>query len=66
MNMRGKYVEVIIGLDGDCTVEGHNFVGAECEHYLAEINSAIGEPTGAQEKPEKRQRVSPRHREHAR
>lgn len=46
--------EIIIDIhpNGDVTIEGKNFVGAECKAMTKELEADFGEVTRVQEKPE--------------
>ncbi len=45
-----------IGLDGNATVEGKDFVGTECKAISKAVESALGKAVKTQLKPEYRQR----------
>jgi len=56
--MSRKQTVIDIDENGNCSIEGHGFEGAECEKYIKEIESAIGSTTSKHTKPEHRQRAS--------
>lgn len=50
--------EIIINIDenGDCWIDGKNFVGPECMNFISEIQECIGDTCAKTTKPEFRQR----------
>jgi hypothetical protein len=40
--LRGKYVRVIIAIDGACSVDAMNFTGPSCQTATQEITTALG------------------------
>ena len=57
--------EIIIDIDenGDCSMEGKDFVGPECMSFIGEIQECIGDTRGKTTKPEFRQRQQSRGRD---
>jgi hypothetical protein len=51
-----KQVVIDIDKDGNCSIEGENFVGTECSHFISEIEESLGKQTSQRDKPEYRQR----------
>jgi len=56
--------KVIIDIDekGNCLVEGKNFIGPECSHFIEEIEESLGERISQTDKPEYCQRAIVRDR----
>jgi len=54
--------EIIIDIDenGDCSMEGKDFVGPECLSFISEIQECIGDTHSNKTKPEFRQREQSR------
>jgi len=57
--------EIIIDIDenGDCSMEGKEFVGPECMTFIGEIQECIGDSHTNTTKPEFRQREQTRGRD---
>lgn len=57
--------EIIINIDenGDCSMEGKEFVGPECLSFIGEIQECIGDTHRKTTKPEFRQREQARGRD---
>jgi hypothetical protein len=53
--MSTKKVTIIVDEEGNCQLEGHGFIGTECDRAMQEISQALGERTAIQHKPEYRQ-----------
>lgn len=53
-----KQKQIIIDIDpeGNCSIEGENFVGPECSHFLTEIEESLGQVISREDKPEYKQR----------
>lgn len=51
-----KRVVVEIDKDGNVTIEGEEFVGAECAHFISEIEESLGTQISQRDKPEYNQR----------
>jgi len=52
---RGKYIQIIIGVDGSCRIDALNFIGPACQAATAEIAAALGGQVDHQhDKPEAR------------
>lgn len=47
-----RYVDIIVDLDGNVTVEAFNFVGKSCEQETSFLLDAIGQVTSTRHKPE--------------
>lgn len=55
--MRGqKQIIIDIDSDGNCSIDGQNFQGTECSHFIDEIQKSLGTQTSQYDKPEYRQR----------
>jgi len=57
-----KKIVVEIDNEGNCSVDGHGFVGTECGHFITEIEETIGKQTSQIDKPEYNQRCTTRNR----
>jgi hypothetical protein len=57
MNMSRKKIIVDFDENGDANIDGQGFQGPECHRLLSEIQEALGERTGTDEKKEFRMRV---------
>lgn len=57
--------EIIINIDenGDCSMEGKDFVGPECMSFISEIQECIGDTSSKTTKPEFRERQQSRGRD---
>lgn len=51
-----KKIVVEIDSDGNCSIDGQNFIGSECSHFIEEIESTLGQRTSIKDKPEYRQK----------
>ena len=61
---RGKYVKLIIGVDGSCQVDAVNFTDGSCKTATGEITAALGGQIDHQhDKPEARCRMQAGQRE---
>ncbi len=66
---RGKHVKLIIGVDGECSVDAVNFIGPACQIATGEILAALGgQVINQRDKPEARfrERTSEGERERTR
>jgi transketolase N-terminal domain/subunit len=50
-----KKITILVDEDGNAKLEGHGFIGIECDRAMQEISQALGERTQVQHKPEYRQ-----------
>lgn len=50
-----KKITILVDEDGNAQLEGHGFIGAECDRAMQEVSQALGERTAVQHKPEYRQ-----------
>ncbi len=39
---RGKHIKLIIGVDGQCSIDAHNFTDASCQKATQQIAAALG------------------------
>ena len=52
---RGKYVRILIGVDGACSIDAHNFTDISCQKATQEIAALLGGEINTQhDKPEAR------------
>ncbi len=51
-----KKITIDIDPKGNCKIEGEGFVGPECDKFLSEIESELGETTVSKQKPEYNER----------
>ncbi len=61
--MNKKQIVIEIDKDGNCTIDGENFQGTECDRFISEIERALGKTTHSVKKAEYNQRVNTRQRE---
>ncbi len=61
--MNNKQIIIDIDPDGNCSIEGKNFVGTECQKFIGEIERQIGKVTSSKKKAEYGQRVKTRQKE---
>lgn len=55
---RGKHIKLIIGLDGQCSIDALNFTDSSCKKATQEIATALGGQIAHQrDKPEARRRT---------
>lgn len=50
-----KKITIVVDEDGNAQLEGHGFIGPECDRAMQEISQALGERTRIEKKPEYRQ-----------
>ena len=58
-----KEIIIDINENGDCAIEGKDFVGPECLSFVSEIQECIGDTHAQTTKPEFRQREQSRKRD---
>lgn len=58
-----KEIIIEIDNDGNCSMEGKDFVGPECMSFISEIQECIGDTRTKNTKPEFRQREQARKRD---
>ena len=58
-----KEIIIEINEDGDCSVEGKDFIGPECSNFVREIQECIGDTRATTTKPEFRERQQSRGRD---
>ncbi len=63
--MNKKQIIIDIDSDGNCSIEGENFVGTECGKFIGEIERQLGKVTSSTNKVEYDQRVRTRNKERA-
>ncbi len=51
-----KQIVIDIDIDGNCSIDGQEFHGTECAHFINEIEQSLGTKISQQDKPEYRQR----------
>lgn len=55
--MRGqKKIVIDIDQEGNCSIDGQEFKGTECSHFISEIEESLGKRITQRDKPEYRQR----------
>jgi hypothetical protein len=54
--MSKKKIIVDIDESGNCSIDGENFVGTECSHFIGEIESVLGTVEIQKDKPEYHQK----------
>jgi hypothetical protein len=57
-----KQIVIDIDIDGNCSIDGEGFQGVECDHFMSEIEEALGERITNTHKPEYKQRTTIRGR----
>lgn len=58
-----KRVVIDIDPSGNCSIDGQEFSGIECAHFIQEIEESIGERISIKDKPEYLQRQAIRQRD---
>jgi len=51
-----KKIIVEIDEEGNTSIDGQNFIGTECSHFIEEVEKSLGQQTSQRNKPEYRQR----------
>ncbi len=58
-----KKIVIDIDTEGNCSIDGQGFLGAECAHFIGEIEEALGDVVFQQDKEEYYQREETRERD---
>jgi len=61
--MNNKKIIVDITKTGDVSIEGNNFVGPECDHFIKEIADSIGKTISSAKKKEYNMKTSTKQKE---
>ena len=61
-----KEIIIDIDKDGNCSVDGKNFIGPECQTFIGEIQECIGDTLAKTTKPEFHQREQTREQDRER
>lgn len=57
-----KKIVIEIDEEGNCSIDGQGFIGTECDHFISEIEEALGTQTSCKDKEEYSQRTTNRNR----